>query len=670
MVVQASHGFVGERAVRAAAVRDDFHVGGELTEPCVEFVKWYRTRARNVSGFVLEGRAYVDHDDLACHGSATEFVAVDGLDVGVVAEVSTRCGWHLGDAVRGDGSERGDEPDDVVAGKAVVDASPFPARVDELRAAQFLELRRDGGHAVPGDAGELVDAAFPLREQVNEFEAGRVRDRLGDPGQLLEERPLRRCVTHCHLRFRSSYTLLIRGILDKSTELGLVMSFEIVSVVDEGLGHSGHLVAVDGRVLVIDPLRVVEPYLAVIEQHGWRLTWTADTHTHADYVSGSPELARRGATFFASRAAHLEVSHQPLDPGDEVDLGGLTLRALPTPGHTPDHLAYLLLDGDRPVAVFTGGSLMVGTVGRPDLLGPEHARELARAMWQSLQGEVLVLPDTLPVYPTHGAGSFCSTPGTNERTTTIGREKATNALLQLPDEDTFVRQLVGGLGSLPTYFSWLPERNRQGLGPPPSTPLRGLSVEEAQRLIGMGAEVIDVRPVPAFAAHHIPGSLSNALRPVFASWLGWLVTPDRQIIFVADDTTDRDELVRQCANIGYDNIAGELTGGIDAWIEAGLPTESLELVAVEQLTESVLDVRLASEYHRGHVPGARNIELGSLAEVADEISGPITVMCGHGERAATAASILARRGHPDVCIVTGGPDDWARVTGRSLQIER
>ena len=448
------------------------------------------------------------------------------------------------------------------------------------------------------------------------------------------------------------------------------MGLEIVSVVDEGLGHSGHLVAVDGRVLVIDPLRVVEPYLAVIERNGWRLAWTADTHTHADYVSGSPELARRGATFFASRAAHLEVAHQPLDPGDDVDLGGLTLRALPTPGHTPDHLAYLLLDRDRPVAVFTGGSLMVGTVGRPDLLGAEHAPELARAMWHSLQEELLVLPDTLPVYPTHGAGSFCSTAGTSERITTIGREKATNALLQLPDEDTFVRQLVGGLGSLPSYFSWLPERNRQGLGPPPGGPLRGLSVEATQRLIGMGAEVIDVRSVAAFAAHHIPGSLSNALRPVFASWLAWLVTPDQQLVFVADDTTDRDELARQCANIGYDHIAGELTGGIDAWIGAGLPTESLELVAVEQLSGPVLDVRQADEYRAGHIPGARNIELGALSTVADNLAEPITVMCGHGERAASAASVLVSHGNANVCIAIGGPDDWSTARGRALQIER
>jgi glyoxylase-like metal-dependent hydrolase (beta-lactamase superfamily II)/rhodanese-related sulfurtransferase len=442
---------------------------------------------------------------------------------------------------------------------------------------------------------------------------------------------------------------------------------EIVSVVDEGLGHSGHLVAVDARVLVIDPLRVVEPYLKIIDERGWRLAWTADTHTHADYVSGGPELARRDATFFASRGAHLSMAHHPLDPDDDLDLGGLTLRALPTPGHTPDHLAYLLLDGDHPLAVFTGGSLMVGAVGRPDLLGAEHTERLARAMWHSLQDQLLVLPDELPVYPTHGAGSFCSAPGASDRTTTIGREKAGNRLLRMPDEDSFVDALIGGLGTLPAYFTWLPEQNRHGVGRAPTTPLPQLSPSDVRAVQEDGAEVIDVRSVARFAEAHVPGSLSNALRPVFGSWLGWLVEPDRPLVFVADDTIDRAELVRQCANIGYDDIVGELAGGIDAWSAAGLPVESCELIPAERLDVPVLDVRQANEYRSGHVSGASNIELGALAAIVGDIADPVTVMCGHGERAASAASILSRHGHADVRIVTGGPDNWATATGRSLE---
>lgn len=445
------------------------------------------------------------------------------------------------------------------------------------------------------------------------------------------------------------------------------MGLEIVSVVDEGLGHSGHLVSADGVVLVVDPLRSLDRYLEVVERRGWRVAWTADTHTHADYVSGSPELGRRGATFLASRGARLEVPHRALDGGDEIDVAGLTLRALPTPGHTPDHLAYFLLDGDQPVAVFTGGSLMVGTVGRPDLLGSDHVDALARAMWRSLHEQLLVLPDDLPVYPTHGAGSFCSAPGETERATTIGREKATNPFLQAADEDSFVDQLVRGLGSLPTYFSWLPEQNRHGLGPAPAPPLAQLEPDDAARLIADGAEVVDVRPIRGFAEGHLPGSLSNALRPVFASWLGWLVEPDRPLVFVTDDTTDRAELVRQCANIGYDRIAGELAGGTGAWRAAGRPLASFPVIAAERIDRPVLDVRQAGEYRAGHVPGARNVELGTLGGAAPPIDGPMEVMCGHGERAATAASILARTGHCEVRIATGGPADWAVAHSRELE---
>jgi hydroxyacylglutathione hydrolase len=444
---------------------------------------------------------------------------------------------------------------------------------------------------------------------------------------------------------------------------------EVVSVVDEGLGHSGHIVSIDGDVLVIDPLRDTDGYRQLIDARAWRLVWTADTHTHADYASGSAELARQGATFLASRGAGLAVPHTALDGGDEVELGGVRLRALATPGHTPDHLSYLLVDGDQPIAVFTGGSLMVGTVGRPDLLGPDHVDRLARAMWRSLHEQLLVLPDDLPVYPTHGAGSFCSAPGPSDRVTTIGRERATNPLVRATDEEAFVRLLVGGLGSMPAYFSWLPERNRRGFGPPPTGALDPLTPDDVARLLADGAEVVDVRRVEAFAVGHVPGSLSNALRSVFASWLGSLVAPDRALVFVTDDATDRTELVRQCSNIGYDHIAGELAGGVEAWRASGRPLATLPVVPAEAVDGPVLDVRQAAEYEAGHLPGAHHVELGALpAAAADlDVDRPLAVMCGHGERAAAGASLLARHGR-DVRIVTGGPADWAAAHDAALEV--
>ena len=445
------------------------------------------------------------------------------------------------------------------------------------------------------------------------------------------------------------------------------MGLEIVAVTDEGLGHSAHLVAVDREVLVIDPLRAVGKYLETIERNGWRLRWTADTHLHADYVSGGPSLSTHGADFFAPRAAALEIPHQPLDGEDELDIAGLTLRAVPTPGHTPDHLSYLLLDADRPLALFSGGSLMVGTVGRPDLFGPDQSEELARAMFHSLHEQLLVLPDDLVVYPTHGAGSFCSVPGSSDRSTTIGRERATNPLLRIHDESVFVRQLLSQLGTFPSYYQALPEKNRHPLGDPPHLPLPLLGVPDVVRITAAGAEVIDTRAVASYAESHIPNSLSNALRPTFASWLGWLVSTDRALVFVCDADTDRAELVRQCANIGYDNIAGELAGGIDAWRAAGKPIATTPLIDARSARTPIVDVRQHNEFEDGHIPGAINIELAAIIDAPLGTNEAFTTMCGHGERAASAASLLERRG-VDSVIAVGGPIDWSSATSCPLEV--
>jgi hydroxyacylglutathione hydrolase len=305
-------------------------------------------------------------------------------------------------------------------------------------------------------------------------------------------------------------------------------------LVDEGLGNSSYLVDLgDGRAMVIDPSRDPSPYLREADRLGLRIAFVAETHLHADFVSGSRELAARGATVLGSMLGGREFSHRGLVNGDEVELGGLTMRVLATPGHTAEHLAYLIVDGAQPVALFSGGSLLVGAVARTDLISPERTEELARAMFRSLREQILALPDDLPVYPTHGAGSFCSAPAGNERTTTIGRERATNALLAAPDENSFVARLLGGLGTYPEYFLSLQEVNRRGprvYGALPA--LARLNAAEFRKHVADGAEIIDVRPVAEFAAGHIPGALSIALRPAFATWLGWLVTQDRPLLFV------------------------------------------------------------------------------------------------------------------------------------------
>jgi hydroxyacylglutathione hydrolase len=447
-------------------------------------------------------------------------------------------------------------------------------------------------------------------------------------------------------------------------------------VVDEGLGNSAYVVELgDGRVLVIDPARDPSPYLELARWRRLQLAYTAETHLHADFLTGSRELAAAGAEILAPRASRLGFAHKRLEDGEEVDLGGLTLRTLATPGHAPEHVSYLLLDGGRPQALFSGGALLVGTVARTDLASPELTEPLARAAYQSLHQQLLPLPDELAVYPTHGAGSFCSAPVGGERTTTIGAERRHNRLLASPDEDTFVAELLASFGSYPPYFLRLRDRNRAGPEPLGRDwrvlPL--LSTDRIREHVAGGGVLVDARPIGAFAAGHIPGGISIALRPQLASWLGWLLEDDTQpLVFVLDEDQDRGELARQCRTIGYDHLVGELAGGMAAWRAAHLPEARLPLVQAEQLDDhrgAVLDVRQASEVADGHLPGALAIELGALAggrPPAELPEGPITAMCAHGERAMTAASLLARAGHKELRVAIGGPQEWQRATGQPL----
>jgi glyoxylase-like metal-dependent hydrolase (beta-lactamase superfamily II)/rhodanese-related sulfurtransferase len=445
--------------------------------------------------------------------------------------------------------------------------------------------------------------------------------------------------------------------------------------VDQGLGNTSWVLEVDGLGVVVDPTRNPAPYVSLAERGGFHLVLAAETHLHADFVSGGAELLARGAAALVPARAEAEYAHRGLSAGDEVEVGGLTLRALATPGHSPEHLAYLLLDGRRPLGLFSGGSLLAGAVARTDLIAPERTEELARELWRSLRTTILPLPDDVAVYPTHGSGSFCSTAAGSPGPTTIGAERATNPLLAAPDEDAFVAQLLAGLGTYPPYFARLREVNRRG----PTVygerwpRLASLDVEEAKRLVEAGAELIDVRPVKEFAAGHVPGSLSVPLRPQFATWLGWLVPPDRRVVFVVGADQDRGELVDQCSKIGYDEqLAGELEGGFAAWQAGGRHVAGVRLVEPGQLDRAhVLDVRQKAEFAQRHIPGSQHIELGSLpGRLAQVPPGPTAVMCAHGERAVTAASLLTRAGRRDVSVVVGGAEEWASRSGGQLRAGR
>ncbi|WP_412542966.1 rhodanese-like domain-containing protein [Longispora sp. K20-0274] len=455
--------------------------------------------------------------------------------------------------------------------------------------------------------------------------------------------------------------------MDSVTPAGIGLEL----LVDEGLGNTTYLLdAGDGHALLIDPPRDLRRAYAAAARRGLRIAWAAETHLHSDFVSGARQLAAdHDAQILASAAGMREFGHTGLTDGDAVDLGGLRLDVLSTPGHTDEHLAYVLRDGNTTVGVFTGGCLMVGAAARTDLIDPDRTIELARTEYASIQ-RTFALGDDTAVWPTHGAGSFCSAPPGSERTSTIRAERATNALLVGADEDTFVARLLAGTGSYPSYFDHLPEINRRGpvvLGGPPA--LTPLTPDQVLRRTASGAVVVDVRPIGAFGAGHVPGSISNPWRPQFASWLGWLLDPTTEVIIVRDPAQDATEIAWAASTIGFENLS-ELDGGLAAWTAGGHPTTAIPVLdaAAARTTAVILDVRQNTEHATGHLPGTVHVELGSLTSRLDAIPAgrPVLAHCGHGERAMTAASLLERAGRRDLFVLAGGPRELAAATGTSL----
>lgn len=442
---------------------------------------------------------------------------------------------------------------------------------------------------------------------------------------------------------------------------------EVIPVVDEGLGNSSYLVDLgDGSALVVDPNRDPTPYLDEAAQRGLRIRFTADTHLHADFISGSRDLAVEGAYILAPEGAALSFEHRGLRDGEEIDLGGLRLRAIATPGHTPEHLTYLLSDGPAVLALFTGGAVIVGSVARTDLISDHETEALTRAAYRSARTLLDAYPAELDVYPTHGAGSFCSVSGSSKRTTTIGAERDSNPVYG-GDEDVFVTGFLQSLGTFPPYF--LRSRATNQSGAPVGTHKRSMSPLaplHVARAVADGAVVIDARPFEDFGRGHIPGSISVELRPQFASWLGWVATPDTRLVFVANENQDRADLMRQSLKIGFDAIEGEVAGGIEGWQVAGFDIAAIDLLDVPEHEGALIDVRQVAELAGGMIPGALNAEVGSIVDTPLP-DGPLTLYCGHGQRGMTAASLLERDGRRGLNVLVGGPIEWADSSGERLE---
>ena len=448
-----------------------------------------------------------------------------------------------------------------------------------------------------------------------------------------------------------------------------MLSSNVHPIADEALGNTSYLVVVgDGEAVSIDPRRDIEEHLDLAARLGQRIVAVLETHLHADFVSGSRQIASAtGAQIVAAEDAELGFEHRAVGHGDRLEFAGVSIEVLATPGHTPEHVAFVLQSGDER-AVFSGGSLIVGGAARTDLTGPDRTGELARAQYKSIFS-LAALPDATSLYPTHGGGSFCSATRARATTSSIGEERATNPLLAARSEEEFVDTLRAGFGTYPGYFNHLREINRAGAALVATLPPVGtMSAEDVRRSIIDGVRLIDARPAETWARAHVPEAVSIELRPAFASWLGWVVPFGAPIVLMLE-ADQLDEAVRLARRIGFDSINGWLT--FDAWRDAGLPTSAIDQVDADRAAEEVtngavfLDVRQVGEFASGHIAGATHLELGDVIAGKTPDAGRVITYCGHGERSATAASLLAQRGIK-VANLGGGTAGW-RTAGHVLE---
>jgi hydroxyacylglutathione hydrolase len=441
------------------------------------------------------------------------------------------------------------------------------------------------------------------------------------------------------------------------------------------LAHASYMFASNGEAVVIDPQRDVEIYLEAAHKNGLAIRHIFETHLHADFVSGHKELARRtGAKIYVGAAAGATFDHVALYDGFELQVGKLCLSVLETPGHTPESVCLVLTNGehgDEPWAVFTGDTLFVGDVGRPDLSPTHTPPQLADMMYDSLHRKLMNLPDKTLVYPAHGAGSLCGRNMRAERSSTIGTERLTNWALQIKTRESFIAQMITNLPARPEYFALDAAINREGA--PALNDLPALSPvppRELQLRIAQGATALDVRHQDEFAAGHVPNSINIPLGGQFASWAGAVLGLSSNPVLIGATDEQLSEARLRLARVGIEEVAGYLDGGIAAWKAAGLPLAQVEQVTVQQLKEHldrrtlcVLDVRGEGEWSGGHIEDATWHALDNFQRVLPELDhgARFAVHCQGGYRSMIACSVLKRAGHADILNVVGGFDAWKKA---------
>ena len=444
------------------------------------------------------------------------------------------------------------------------------------------------------------------------------------------------------------------------------------------LAEAAYYIESNGEAAIIDPIREVEPYIALAKNRGSVIKYVFETHFHADFVSGHIDLAKQtGATIvFGPLADTTYDVHHAVD-GEEFKIGGLTLRALHTPGHTPESTCYLLLDKSfQEYCVFTGDTLFVGDVGRPDLLdGKMTKEELASMLYDSLNKKIKTLPDEVLVYPAHGPGSSCGKNIGKETWSTIGHQKKTNYALSDLKKDEFVRAVTEGLSAPPAYFFEDARINKTGYEPIDvvyKNNNNALGPDAFQNEIKNGAQILDTRSCDDFEKGFIKDSINIGLDGMFAIWVGTVLSIEKRLVIVCEKHKEEETIIR-LARVGFENVAGFLNGGFETWKRAGLPSETIKTIEPKEFSEkvkagaNVLDVRNFSETEMGHISSATVLPLAELGKNQGLLNKKeaLYVHCAGGYRSMIASSILIANGFENVVNVHGG---WSKIKDAGVDV--
>ncbi len=443
---------------------------------------------------------------------------------------------------------------------------------------------------------------------------------------------------------------------------GAPKSTHAVQFATPSLGDQSYLVVSGGEGALIDPQLDIDRFEQWLAKTGTVLRWVIETHVHNDYVSGGKVLAERhGAGYVLPVDSDVSFDHSPISDGESLPLGQCAIRAMHTPGHTPHHMSYVMespgSDGAEPgaLAVFSGGSMLVGAVGRSDLLGPDLTEQLARAQYRSVNKMANELPDPAIVGPTHGAGSFCSaTPAADATTSTIALERTRNPALIANDEDSFVTEQLAGYALFPSYYARMGPLNREGeaiaepVSPPELTPHQ---VTDAAAT----ATVVDLRSGSSFAAGHIPGSVNVPMSVDAGAYIAWALPWKTELVLVSDHPADIEDIRVQLHRIGIRSLVGLVGDGLRSWLAEGRPVASYRTATFREMAEesptSVVDARDPLEAGVSALPGAVNIHFSRVADELGRIGpGTVWVHCQSGYRAAIAASLFARAGREVVLV--------------------